>query len=215
MKSTRPKVLFEVLGRPIVQRVVDAARQAGCGEVVVVVGYQAERVQDSLEGVHFALQPGMQGTGQAVQCASGALSYLGRKVLVLPGDVPMMTAEMLRGLLQQHHGAVTIGSMMPPDPTGYGRIVRGEDGGVLRIVEHKDATEAERTIGEVNSSVYVFDGDFLFGNGQEGGAVSQLTTDNQQNEYLLTDVVGIAVARGLEVGASVIPDVAEVAGVND
>ena len=111
MKSVRPKVLFEVLGRPIVQRVVDAARGAGCTDVVVVVGYEAERVQASLEGVHFALQPGVQGTGQAVQRASQAVDFRGRPVVVLPGDVPMMTPELLTGLLEQHQGAITIGSM--------------------------------------------------------------------------------------------------------
>lgn len=215
MKSVRPKVLFEVLGRPIVQRVVDAARSAGCTDVVVVVGYEAELVQASLEGVHFALQPGVQGTGQAVQCASQAVDFRGRPVVVLPGDVPMMTPELLTGLLEEHQGAITIGSMLPADATGYGRVVRGEDGDVLRIVEHKDASAEELAVGEVNSSIYVFDGEFLFGDGETSGAVFELTTENRQNEYLLTDVVAIAVQRGLKVGASVIADLAQVAGVND
>jgi bifunctional UDP-N-acetylglucosamine pyrophosphorylase/glucosamine-1-phosphate N-acetyltransferase len=181
----------------------------------VVVGYEANRVEAALADVHFAIQPGMQGTGQAVQCAAGALDYRGRQVLVLPGDVPMMNSAMLRGLLDGHSGAITIGSMEPPDVAGYGRIVRGADGGVIRIVEHRDASEAERAIGEVNSSIYVFDGDFLFGDEHLKGAVFELTTDNAQDEYLLTDVVGIAVARGLAVGASLVSDPAEVAGVND
>lgn len=214
MNSARPKVLFEVLGRPIVQRVVDAAREAGCEDVVVVVGYEAELVEAALEGVHFARQPGMQGTGQAVQAAAGAVDFRGRSVLVLPGDVPLMSAATLCSLLEGHSGAITIGSIVLPEPRGYGRIVRGEDGGVLRIVEHRDASEAELAIGEVNSSVYVFDGDFLFG-GDAGGAVFELGTDNDQGEYLLTDVVGIATSRGLSVGASVIPDEAELRGVND
>lgn len=216
MKSRDPKVLFPVLGRPIVQRVVDAARAAGCEEVVVVVGYEADRVKASLDGVEFALQPGVQGTGQAVQCASEALDYKGRSVVVLPGDVPMMTPGMIRGLIEQHDGAITIGSMIPDDPFGYGRIVRGDDGSVLRIVEQKDASEAEQSIREVNTAIYVFDGDFLFGSSEgERGAVFELDTENKQKEYLLTDVVGIATQRGLRVGAAVIPDPAEVAGVND
>ncbi|MEE2828620.1 MAG: NTP transferase domain-containing protein [Myxococcota bacterium] len=215
MKSARPKVLFEVLGRPIVQRVVDAAREAGCTDVVVVVGYEAEQVKAALDGVHFVRQPGMQGTGQAVQAAAGALDFRGRRVLVLPGDVPMMTAPTLRALLESHLGAITIGSMQPEDPGGYGRILRAEDGSVLRIVEHRDASEAERAVGEVNTSIYVFDGDFLFGGGEKDGAVFELETDNEQGEYLLTDVVGIATGRGLAVGASVISDAAEVLGVND
>jgi len=215
MNSKRPKVLFEVLGRPIVQRVVDAARAAGCSEVVVVVGYEAEQVKGVLGGVRFALQPGVQGTGQAVQAASSQLDAEGRAVLVLPGDVPMMTAGTLRSLIEGHSGAITIASMEPPSSTGYGRIVRGGDGEVLRIVEERDASESERTIREVNSAIYVFDGNFLFGSDGSLGAVFELDTDNQQNEYLLTDVVGIAVARGLSVGASLLPDPQEVAGVND
>jgi len=127
----------------------------------------------------------------------------------------MMTSGMLRSLLDGHSGAITIASMEPADPTGYGRIVRGDEGEVLRIVEERDVSEAERAIREVNTAIYVFDGDFLFGGNGTNGAVFELDTDNQQNEYLLTDVVGIAVARGLEVGASLIPDPQEVAGVND
>lgn len=215
MNSRRPKVLFEVLGRPIVQRVVDTARDAGCAEVVVVVGYEADQVKGVLSGVRFALQPGVQGTGQAVQAAASQLDARGRSVLVLPGDVPMMTAATLRSLIEGHSGAITIASMEPTSPTGYGRIVRGEGGEVLRIVEERDATESERTIREVNSAIYVFDGDFLFGNDESPGAVFELGTDNEQNEYLLTDVVGIAAARGLPVGASLLPDPQEVAGVND
>ena len=215
MKSRRPKVLFEVLGRPIVQRVVDAARDAGCADVVVVVGYEAGQVKEALAGVHFALQPGMQGTGQAVQAADGVADTAGRQVLVLPGDVPMMTADTLRSLLGQHRGAITIASMEPASPTGYGRIVRGSGGEVLRIVEERDATESERTIREVNTAIYVFDGDFLFGTEDQPGAVFEIDTDNEQNEYLLTDVVGIAASRGLAVGASLLPDPQEVAGVND
>ena len=215
MHSEQPKVLFPLLGRPIVERVVDAAREAGCEDVVVVVGYQAEDVRAALGDVHFALQEGMQGTGQAVQAAAAALDYSGRRVLVLPGDVPLMSGRTLRGLLDDHGGAVTIGSMLPDDPTGYGRIVRGEDGAVQRIVEHRDASEEERAIGEVNTSIYVFDGDFLFGAGAGDGAVFELTADNAQGEYLLTDIVATAVDRGLVVSASVIADAAEVAGVND
>ena len=151
-----------------------------------------------------------------MQCASEALDYKGRSVVVLPGDVPMMTPRMIRGLIDQHDGAITIGSMIPDEPFGYGRIVRGDDGSVLRIVEQKDASEAEQSIPEVNTAIYVFDGDFLFGSSEgERGAVFELDTDNKQKEYLLTDVVGIATQRGLRVGAAVIPDPAEVAGVND
>ncbi len=216
MKSDRPKVLFEVLGRPIVRRVVDAALEAGCSDVVVVVGHQGERVREALAdlpGLAFAEQRGMQGTGQAVAHARPAARWAGRTVLVLPGDVPLIRAQTLRELLDRHEGALTVATMYPEDPAGYGRIVRHDGGGVVRIVEHRDASEQELAIGEVNTGIYAFSGTFLFGD--QEGAIDELTTDNDQGEYLLTDVLGIGVARGERIGASVIEDAGEVAGIND
>jgi bifunctional UDP-N-acetylglucosamine pyrophosphorylase/glucosamine-1-phosphate N-acetyltransferase len=229
MRSERPKVLFPVLGRAIVRRVVDAAQQAGCEPVVVVVGHGAESVRQELAGVAgiaFAVQEGMQGTGQAVSAARGAADWRGRTVLVLPGDVPLMSAGTLRGLLEAHGGGgagvaparvATVATFEPPDPFGYGRVIRaGDDSGrVLRIVEQKDASAVEQGVGEVNSSLYAFDGSFLFGEDGRSGALSTLTTQNRQQEYLLTDVVGIADAQGRLVGAWQLPDPAEVAGIND
>ena len=215
MRSDRPKVLFPVLGRPIVQRVVDAARDAGCSDVVAVVGYGEELVRAALGGVVFARQEGLQGTGQAVAAARNAANFAGRTVLVLPGDVPLMRASSLRRLLARHResgAAITVLSMQPADPTGYGRLVRGQDGQVERIVEHRDASAAELAITEVNTAVYAMSGDFLFGS---DAAVDALTTDNQQNEYLLTDVVQIARERGLRVDAHLLDDPGEVAGIND
>jgi bifunctional UDP-N-acetylglucosamine pyrophosphorylase/glucosamine-1-phosphate N-acetyltransferase len=218
MKSERPKVLFEVLGRSLVRRVVDAARAAGCDDIVVVVGHEAERVKASLSdvpGLSFATQRGMNGTGQAVAHAREAIDYRDRIVLVLPGDVPMMRAATIRGLLDSHTGAVTVATMIPEDAHGYGRIVRGEDGRVLRIVEHRDASEAERTLGEVNTAIYAFDGCFLFGDDGTVGAIAEIGTGNDQGEYYLTDIVGIAVERGERVGACVLESADEVAGIND
>jgi bifunctional UDP-N-acetylglucosamine pyrophosphorylase / glucosamine-1-phosphate N-acetyltransferase len=218
MKSSRPKVLFEVLGRSLVRRVIDAAREAGCADVVVVVGHEAEQVRSSLAGLPgltFTEQRGMQGTGQAVAHARDGADWTDRTVVVLPGDVPRIRPGTIRDLLEAHDGALTVATMHPSDPFGYGRIVRGDDGGVVGIVEQRDATEAQRAIGEVNTGIYAFDGDFLFGAAAGDGAVDALTTDNDQGEYLLTDVVGIAVDRGDRVGASVIGDADEVAGIND
>lgn len=215
MRSAQPKVLFPVLGRPIVQRVVDAARQAGCNDVVAVVGYGEDRVRAALSGVAFARQEGLQGTGQAVAAARESASYAGRVVLVLPGDVPLLRGESLRRLLQRHRdsgAAITVLSMAPDDATGYGRVVRGADGQVERIVEHRDASADELAIGEVNTSVYAMSGDFLFG---DDAAVDALTTDNDQNEYLLTDVVAVARARGLRVEGHLLDDPHEVSGIND
>ena len=209
MKSRRPKVLFEVLGRTLVRRVVDAALEAGCSEVVVVVGHEAEQVRSSLgdvAGLVFAEQSGMQGTGQAVQDARSGTNLSGRTVLVLPGDVPLIEAETLRSLLAAHCGGVTVATMLPPDPSGYGRIVRDEGGKVVGIVEHRDATEAQRGIGEVNTSIYAIDGSFLAGSDGQSGAIGELSTDNAQEEYLLTDVVAIAASRGVPTESFVIEE---------
>jgi bifunctional UDP-N-acetylglucosamine pyrophosphorylase/glucosamine-1-phosphate N-acetyltransferase len=220
MKSAGSKVLFPVLGVPIVQRVVEAARAAGCVDVVVVVGHGAESVQAALPGERFAIQDGLPGTGGAVAAARGALDFRGRTVLVLPGDVPLMQGPTLAALLEDHEAqgsAVTVATMRVDDATGYGRIVRdGAEGPVRRIVEHKDATEAERRIQEVNTSIYAFDGSFLFGDGPgDDGAIGRLSPENAQREYLLTDVVAIAVGDDQDVGASVIEDALETAGIND
>lgn len=215
MRSARPKVLFPVLGRALVARVADAARGAGCEDAVVVVGYGEEQVRAALTDVAFARQEGLQGTGQAVQAARDALDWAGRTVLILPGDVPLMEAETLRSLLDRHQAsgaAVTILTMRPDSAFGYGRIVRADGGEVLRIVEQRDASEAERAIGEVNTAIYAMDADFLFG---PDAAVDALSADNHQAEYLLTDVVAIARARGRAVDALLLDDPLEVTGIND
>ena len=217
MKSSGTKVLFPVLGVPIVGRVVAAARDAGCTDVVVVIGHEAEAVRGALgPELAYAIQDGMPGTGGAVAAARGAAEFAGRTVLVLPGDVPLMQSDTLSALLGDHEAqgaAVTVATMIVDDPTGYGRVVRdAPNGGVGRIVEHRDATALERRISEVNTSIYAFDGDFLFG---AGAAVDRLSQDNEQREYLLTDVVRFAVEDGRPVGGFVIEDAVETAGIND
>jgi bifunctional UDP-N-acetylglucosamine pyrophosphorylase/glucosamine-1-phosphate N-acetyltransferase len=219
MKSALPKVLFPLLGTPIVQRVVEAAQAAGCGEVVAVIGHGAERVEETLAHaeVRFAVQHTRRGTGDAVAAARPALDDWDRPVLILPGDVPRMRAETLRSLIAAHAAsgaAVTVGTMLPPDPSGYGRIVRDGDS-VQAIVEHRDCTEEQRAIGECNTGLYVAHGAFLFGTDGRPGALDRLTTDNDQGELYLTDIVGIARADGLTVAGVVIDDPGEVEGIND
>lgn len=222
MKSrATSKVLFPVLGRSIVRRVVDAAREAGCSEVVVVVGHGADAVRANLEdvpGLVFAVQERRRGTGDAVAAARGALGFAGRTLLVLPADVPLMTPETLDAALKAHAasaGAITVISMRPPDPSGYGRLVRQADGHLARIVEHRDASEDERRIDEVNTGIYAMDGTFVFGPDGRAGAVARLSTDNDQGEYYLTDLVGLAAGDGAGAGSFVVEDAWEVAGLND
>lgn len=217
MKSRSPKVLFPVLGRPIVSRVVDAAQAAGFPEVCVVVGYGKDEVMATLPGLTFAEQIAMAGTGDAVRCARPAFATWDRDVIVLPGDVPLMRAETLASVLAAHRqsgAAVTVATMRPADPIGYGRIVR-EGEGVAAIVEHRDATAEQRRIGEVNSGIYVFRGAFLFGAGPGQGAVDRLEPNNDQKEYYLTDCIALARKEGLAVAAAPIDDPEEVAGIND
>ena len=166
MCSAQPKVLFPLLGRSLVSRVLDAATGGGCEEQVVVVGFGEDQVRSELgDRVRYAVQEGLQGTGQAVAAARGALPFAGRTVVILPGDVPLITATSLERLLTAHHNSnavVTVLTMEPDDPSGYGRVIRGSSGeSVLRIVEHRDANEAERAVQEVNTSIYAVDGSFL------------------------------------------------------
>ena len=216
MKSALPKVLFPLLGTPIVLRVVEAARRAGCSDVVAVIGHEAERVEAVLAGtgVRFAVQHTRRGTGDAVAAAEPALDDWDRPVLILPGDVPRMTSATLHALLKSHaasEASVTVGTMKPPDATGYGRVVRDGDA-VSAIVEHRDCTEAQLAVGECNTGLYVADGEFLFG---AGGALARLETNNDQGELYLTDIVAIANMDGRTVDGVLIDDPAEVEGVND
>jgi bifunctional UDP-N-acetylglucosamine pyrophosphorylase / glucosamine-1-phosphate N-acetyltransferase len=220
MESRQPKVLFPLLGRALVSRVLDAARQAGCSEQIVVVGFGADMVRAELgEKVLYAVQEGMQGTGQAVVAARETSDFRNRTVVILPGDVPLISSGSLQQLLRSHQSSgatVTVMTMEPDDATGYGRIIRGADSEhVVRIVEHRDANPEELAVRESNTSIYAVSGSFLFGEDGLSGALAQLTTDNDQCEYLLTDIVAIATKEGEPVHAFILPDPSEVAGIND
>lgn len=209
MRSKQPKVLHDLCGRPMIGWSVAAAQQAGAGRIVVVDG--PERALDGHlpEGVELAVQPEPNGTGGAVRAARD--HFGDEPVLVLNGDVPLVTAEVLAGLLQAHQQAnaqATLATMELDDPTGYGRVVRGEGAAVARVVETKvagDASHEELAIREVNAGVYAFDGAAL------GDALERLTPDNAQGELYLPSVVEL-----LErVQAHLIDDPTAVFGVND
>jgi bifunctional UDP-N-acetylglucosamine pyrophosphorylase / glucosamine-1-phosphate N-acetyltransferase len=213
MGSDLPKVLHPVLGRPMLEHVLDAVRDAGVGRSIVVIGHQADRVRAAVagRGVEFALQAEQLGTGHAVQQTKPLLDGTSGIAFVLCGDTPLLTSGTLTGLLDVHRAAsasATVLSAFLDDPTGYGRIVRGPDGAVQRIVEHKDATEDERKIREINSGLFAFSLPDLF------EALAEVRADNAQGEFYLTDTVAILLQKGRRVAAHPCSDAREVLGVN-
>ncbi|WP_327306364.1 bifunctional UDP-N-acetylglucosamine diphosphorylase/glucosamine-1-phosphate N-acetyltransferase GlmU [Streptomyces sp. NBC_01298] len=218
MKSATPKVLHEISGRSLVGHVVAASRELDPTHLVVVVGHAREQVTAHLAAidadVRTAVQYEQNGTGHAVRMA---LEELGADrpagtVVVVCGDTPLLTGETLAALTATHEAdgnAVTVLTAEVPDSTGYGRIIRGADGAVTAIVEHKDATDAQRAIAEINSGVFAFDGALL------ADALGKVRTDNSQGEEYLTDVLGILREAGHRVGAAVGADHRQILGINN
>lgn len=213
MKSKLYKVLHPVCGKPMVQHVVDTMATMQVEDIVVVVGHGADAVRAKLgEGVAYALQEEQLGTAHAVQQAAPFLQDKEGTTFLLYGDVPLLSTETLSALLTYHEeqgAAATVLTAVLPDPTGYGRIVRNEAGEVLRIVEHKDATEVERAIREINTGIYCYDNQKLW------KALAEVKNDNAQGEYYVTDVVGILRDAGEKVAAFEAADPDETMGVND
>ncbi len=213
MKSSLAKVLHPVGGVPMLTHSLAAARSAGARRIVVVVGHQAERVRCLYrgEGLLFAEQHELLGTGHAVlQAREFFLDYAGA-VIILCGDVPLIQPGTLRMLFQRHRAggaAVTVLTTRPPDPAGYGRVVTAADGSILRIVEERDAMEEEKAIGEINTGIYCVQSGFLF------AAVAALGNRNAQQEYYLTDIVEMAGRKGLRVASCSAADPQEVMGIN-
>lgn len=201
MKSDRPKVLSQALGRPLIEYVLDALANAGVGRVIVVVGYRAELVREALSGraeVEFVEQKEQLGTGHAVQVCREALLDHDDAVLIVTGDSPLCQSDSFEALLDEYRRerpACILGTLHKDDPTGLGRILRNGEGDFVGIVEEKDATDAERRITEVNMSTYVFDcGELLH-------SLGQLRDDNRQREFYLTDCPGILKSEGKDVRA--------------
>jgi bifunctional UDP-N-acetylglucosamine pyrophosphorylase/glucosamine-1-phosphate N-acetyltransferase len=208
MKSQTPKHFHRLLGRRMVDWVVAAAREVGADPVVVVTSPQGA---GELDGVTVAIQPEPRGTGDAIAAAREALDGVSGDLLVLSGDAPAVSPEVLLSLLDTHrieNAAATILSFRPTDPREYGRILRADDGSVRGIVEAGDATADELAVDEVNSSIYVFDADRVW------PALEQLDTSNEQGELYLTDAVRVLVENGDRVAAYTAPDPAEAEGVN-
>ncbi|WP_030464046.1 bifunctional UDP-N-acetylglucosamine diphosphorylase/glucosamine-1-phosphate N-acetyltransferase GlmU [Kitasatospora sp. NRRL B-11411] len=221
MKSKAlPKVLHEICGRSLVGHAVSAAQELTPGQLVVVIGHLRELVQAHLAEHYPAARPVVQteqnGTGHAVRTALEALAadgvQLDGTVLVTTGDAPLLTGATLRALAAAHAeqgNGVTVLTAEVPDATGYGRILRGPDGAVSAIVEHKDATAEQLAVNEINSGVFAFDAKLL------ALALSLVGTDNVQGEEYLTDTLEILRREGHRVGAVVAADHREIVGIND
>ena len=215
MKSDKPKVVHQVMGKPMVYYSIEAARQAGADEVCVIVGYKADEVKSAIAAsvndvkVDYALQEEQLGTGHAVKCAA---DFIGRDgdVIILCGDTPLVTGDTLRKALDFHKesgNGVTVISAMLDDPFGYGRIIRDGDS-LAKIVEQKDADEAEQAVKEVNSGMYIFACAAL------QDALSQISNDNAQGEYYLPDAIEIIKKMGLPASAVPMDDADQIRGGN-
>lgn len=216
MRSRTPKVLHEVAGRSMLGHVLAATRPLEAARTLVVVGHGREQVSDELGRLDPAatavVQEQQNGTGHAVRVALAAAPDAAGTVLVLYGDMPLLTSYSLDELLAHHakrEAKATLLTACVPDPTGYGRVLRGEGDRVSAIVEEKDATPEQRGVAEINAGVYAFDASAL------RECLGRLSTDNAQGEEYLTDVIGMLVSAEQRVEAVVVGDPQEVAGVND
>ena len=213
MKSAKPKVLHELLGKPLVRWVVDAAKDAGCEEVHAVIGTGKELVEPVLDDCVISYQLDMLGTGHTVMCAADKFQGYQGNIVVLCGDSPLITPQTIESLVSFHEeqsASCTVMTMKPQDPTGYGRIVRaaGGTGQVTGIVEQKDCSPDQLKISECNSGVYCFDAVALL------ERLGRLTTNNAQGEYYLTDILGLMVGDGLKVEGYVVDDDTECLGIH-
>lgn len=216
MRSTLPKVLHRIGGRPLVGHVLDTARDLGPAHVVVVVRHERDQVAEAVVGVAPEVvvvdQDEIPGTGRAVEVALEAIAGFEGDVLVLSGDVPLLDYDTLAALVASHReaaAAATLLSAVVENPTGYGRILRDADGAVARIVEQKDASADEAAVREINAGVYVFRAPEL------RARLALVGTSNSQGEKYLTDVIGLLRADALSVAASIVNDVSLTLGVND
>jgi bifunctional UDP-N-acetylglucosamine pyrophosphorylase / glucosamine-1-phosphate N-acetyltransferase len=215
MKSSRPKVLHEILGRPMIAYLLDTLQEAGVNDIVVVVGHQAEAVQDALRdyGVRFVIQEPQLGTGHAVQVAMGAVDPGAGTVMVLCGDAPLISRESIAALQKLHAetgAAVTVQTIELPDGAHYGRVVRDEQGRVAAVVQAKDSKDRPDllAIREINTGAYCFDAAFLV------DGLAKIPKSLVTGEIYLTDLIHIARGEGRGVEALIDPDWEALLGIN-
>ena len=214
MKSDLAKVLHEVNHKPMICHVLDMVRQVNPEEIYLVIGHQADKVREATKkyDVNYVEQTQQLGTGHAVMVVEPALKNYDGMTIILCGDVPLLKSETVKALRDKYRQEQLDGVILTvrlDDPKHYGRIVRGADGYVERIVEYRDAAEDERKIQEINSGIYCFNTAELF------NALKQIKNQNDQKEYYLTDVIGIMVGKRKKIGTLIIEDEMQVHGVND
>jgi UDP-N-acetylglucosamine diphosphorylase/glucosamine-1-phosphate N-acetyltransferase len=213
MKSDLAKVLHVLEGKPLLHYSLQSAQLAGAEKIVVIVGYQADKVRAgfSHSGGIFVEQKPQLGTGHAVLQAKEALAGYSGKTVILCGDVPLLKPSTIKSLIENHiatGAAITVLTTIPPDPRGYGRIIKDAAGNIAKIVEQRDATATEAQIGEINTGIYCADTPLLF------DALGKVKNNNDQKEYYLTDIVEIACREGRIVKPHMATDYVEVMGIN-
>lgn len=212
---SKAKVMYEILGKPMIHYVVDLANQIKSSKTIVVVGYQRDSVIDYLHKSHptveIAIQAEQLGTGHAVMQTEDNLKDFTGNILILSGDVPLLTFDTIHKLISLHekeNSSAAILTAELKEPGGYGRIIRNSDSSVAKIVEHKDASEEEKKICEINSGIYVFRKEELF------ESLQHITPQNSQNEYYLTDVFEYFWKKQWKVSALKAENNLEVMGIN-
>ena len=213
MRSDKAKVLHKVCGKSMIKHVLDATRPLSPERTILVVGHQAEAVMEEAgrDGIEFAIQSERLGTGHAVQQSESILERFSGTVMVLNGDTPLLRSSTLNALREHHQkedASATVLSAVIDDATGYGRFIRDDNGGVMKIVEEKDASEQEKTVREINSGIFCFKRDQLF------SSLRKVDRRNAQKEYYLTDVIRILRGSGEKTSVYLCRDRREVIGIN-
>ncbi len=214
MNSEKPKVIFKLAGKPMINKVVETAKKVDSDLIVVVVGYKKDLVIDTVpadDNIKFVEQIEQNGTGDAVMVTEKEFQDFSGDIFVLCGDVPLLRHQTLEKMLQHHrekNAACTVLTAIMDDALRYGRIVRNKDNSVQRIVEFKDATDQEKQIIEINTGIYCFDAQSLF------LALEKVTNNNNQEEYYLTDTLEILNEESRLVISVILEDIIEVSGVN-
>ncbi len=208
-----PKVCNLILGKPLIQYVVDQAKSLSADKIICIVGHKQEIVREFLkdEPVLFAEQLQQLGTGHAVLQTADLLKDFDGDVIVLSGDVPLLKSSTLQALLEKHQGGnfvATVLTAIAEDPQGYGRVLRTQTDHFDRVVEHKDATDEQLRLAEINSGIYVFDSKRLF------AELNKVGNSNAQGEYYLPDVLPLLQKSGSKVGVEICETFSEIQGIN-